>query len=92
MEMDELVREFKKFLKERNLLEAFLNGVLRKYENLYTSNDPIRDFCLFRPTVAHKWIDYGLVWSASPLGHFRWSAIDQEWTEKYQTLTDGRED
>ena len=51
MEMDELVREFKKFLKERNLLEAFLNGVLRKYENLYTSSDPIRDFCFYRPTV-----------------------------------------
>ena len=92
MEMDELVREFKKFLKERNLLEAFLNGVLRKYENLYTSSDPIRDFCFYRPTVAHKWIDYGLGWSAPPLGQYKWYEIDQEWTEKYQTLTDGRED
>lgn len=91
MEMDELVREFKKFLKERNLLEAFLNGVLRKYD-LSASKDPIREFCFYRPSVAHKWIDYGLRWSASPLGHFRWSAINQEWTEKYQTLTDGRED
>lgn len=92
MEMDELVREFKKFLKERNLLEAFLNGVLRKYENLYTSKDPIREFCFYRPSVASKWIDYGLAWRASPFGHFKWSEIDQEWTEKYQTLTDGRED
>lgn len=92
MEMDELVLEFKKFLKERNLLEAFLNGVLRKYENLCTSSDPIRDFCFYRPTVAYKWVDYGLGWSASPLGHYKWYEIDQEWIEKYQTLTGGRED
>ena len=92
MEMDELIQEFKKFLKERNLLEAYINGVLRKYNHLYTSKDPIRDFCLFRPTVAYKWIDYGLAWSVSPLGHYKWCEIDQEWTEKYQTLTDGRED
>ncbi len=92
MEMDELVQEFKKFLKERNLLEAFLNGVLRKYDNLSASKDPIREFCFYRPSVASKWIDYGLAWSRSPLGHYKWYEIDQEWTEKYQTLTDGRED